>query len=195
MKNLLLLVLVSFSHALFADSFVVKNDGSKAVIKSNSFRLDIGEKKIYYKLLDDDSEIKMSFKDFEYVVYGVNKFKTFKFKNSNVFSGYFVIAETSEYSLISIVSQNLEYENSSKSSYIFHILNAKNEIIDTHEFTNLENSKESSIRSEIYSKIRFYFSTCTMLLNRLNYFDRNSQQLNNTSILNFFDKPVYVDCK
>lgn len=179
---------------IFAECFIVKNDGSKAVIKSNSFRVDANEKRIYYKLMDNDSEIKMSFKDFDYVVFGVNKFKTFKLSNSNEVRGFFVLAETSERTLVSISMPDQDSEESTKVSYLCYVLDKQNMILDSLEFNNILNVKNSNSRGEIYNKIKFYFLNCDLLLNRLNYFDKNSQQINNTAILGFFDKPVYVSC-
>lgn len=194
MKKLFLFLLILITQYTFADSFIIKNDGSKAVIKSNSFRVDANEKRIYYKLVDNDSEIKMSFKDFDYVVFGVNKFKTFKLHNSNEVRGFFVLAETAEKTLISISMPDQDSDESNKISYVFYVLDKQNAIIDSHEFNNVQNVKNANIRGEIYAKIKFYFVSCDLLLNRLNYFDRNSQQINNTAILGFFDKPVYVSC-
>ncbi|MEO8515536.1 MAG: hypothetical protein ABI426_02270 [Flavobacterium sp.] len=194
MKKLFLFLLVLIAQYSFADSFIIKNDGSKAVIKSNSFRVDANEKKIYYKLMDNDSEIKMSFKDFDYVVFGVNKFKTFKLQNSNEVRGFFVLAETAERTLVSISMPDQDSEESTKVFYLFYVLDKQNTVIDSHEFNNVVNVKNANIRAEIYAKIKLYFVSCDLLLNRLNYFDRNSQQINNTAILGFFDKPVYVSC-
>lgn len=193
MKSFFFLIIVLLSQFAFADSFIIKNDGSKAIIKSNSFRVDASEKRIYYQLENNDSEIKMSFKDFDYVIFGVNKFKTFKLPHSNQIQGFFVLAEIGNKSLISITIPNQE-EGSSKISYLFHVIDNQNTILETHEFNNIKNQKNAALRSEIYSKIKFYFSSCELLLNRLNYFDRNSQGIDNTSILSFFNTPVYLSC-
>jgi hypothetical protein len=193
MKKLYLFFLLLVCQNAFPDSFIIKKDGTKAVIKGNSFRVDSMEKTIYYKLIDQEGEVKMKFKDFDYVIFGVNKFKTFKLDNSNEISGFFVLAETAEKSLISI-SFSEQDEESSRISYVFHVIDSQNSIIESHEFSNQNNQKAANARGEIYGKIKFYFSGCEALLNRLAYFDRNNLGTDNTLILGFFKSPVYVGC-
>ena len=102
MKIFYILFLFLSLNVQAEDSFIIKNDGTKALIKSNSFRVDQSEKLIYYKLITNDSEVKMSFKDFSSVEFGVNKFKTYKLNNSKEIKGYFVLTESNDKTLISI---------------------------------------------------------------------------------------------
>ncbi|WP_310555301.1 hypothetical protein [Flavobacterium sp.] len=191
-KILFLLLLISF-NANAEDSFIIKNDGSKANIKSNSFRVDQNKKIIYYKLTTNDSEIKMSFNDFSSVEFGVNKFKIYKLNNSKEVKGYFILTETNDKTLISI-SKPDEDEDSKKVSYEFHILDNKNQVLESHFFNNSVNQKNADLRGEIYLKIRFYFSDCFELLKRLDMYDKNNSDINNTTILRFFNSPVYQKC-
>ena len=193
MKKLYFLLLLMIYQNVFPDSFIVRKDGSKAEIQNNSFRIDAAEKTIYYKLAESSREIKTYFKDFDYVVFGVNKFKTFKLDKSNEINGFFVLAETAEKTLVSIAIPDME-EDSSNISYVFHVLDKQNNIIETHEFSNSKNQKNANLRGEIYSKIKFYFPNCELLLNRLSNFDRNIHDMNNTAILGFFNTPVYINC-
>ena len=61
-------------------SFILTNSGSKIAIKTNFFRIDYAEKTIFYKLENSEIEKKISFKDFDFILIGKNKFKTFKIK-------------------------------------------------------------------------------------------------------------------
>lgn len=194
MKHFFLLILILITQKSFSESFIIKKDGSKAEIKSNSFRVDAHEKTIYYKLIDQNSEVKMKFKDFDYVIFGVNKFKTFKLDHSNEVSGFFVLAETADKTLISISIPDLDSEESTKISYVFHVIDKESNIIESLEFNNMNSQKNANLRAEIYGKIKFYFSGCELLLNRLAYFDRNNLETNNTAILGFFNSPVFVSC-
>ncbi len=178
----------------FADSFIIKLDGSKSQIKSNSFRVNSLEKIIYYKLIDSDKEIKLNFKDFDYVVFGVNKFKTFRLNNSKEITGFFVLTETDDKMLITIPTADPESDNN-KVNYVFHVIDKNFNIIETHTFNNLRNQKSSNARSEIYSKISFYFPNCSSLINRLSSYDKNMHSIDNLSILGFFNAPVFTECK
>ncbi|SHI40245.1 hypothetical protein [Flavobacterium terrae] len=195
MKNFYIFLLLFFSFNLtFADSFIIKADGSKSQIKSNSFRVNSLEKMIYYKLIDSDKEIKLNFKDFDYVVFGVNKFKTFRLNNSREITGFFVLTETEDKMLITIPTVDPESDGK-KVNYVFHVIDKNYNIIESHNFNNLKNQKSSNDRSEIYSKISFYFSECINLINRLSVYDKNTHSIDNLSILSFFNAPVYIECK
>lgn len=195
MKNFYIFLLLFFSFNLtFADSFIIKADGSKSQIKSNSFRVNSLEKMIYYKLIDSDKEIKLNFKDFDYVVFGVNKFKTFRLNNSREITGFFVLTETEDKMLITIPTVDPESDGK-KVNYVFHVIDKNYNIIESHNFNNLKNQKSSNARSEIYSKISFYFSECINLINRLSVYDKNTHSIDNLSILSFFNAPVYIECK
>ncbi|TGD58642.1 hypothetical protein [Flavobacterium humi] len=192
MKKLYLLLFLCISQIAFPDSFIVKKDGSKTEIKKNSFRIDASEKTIYYKLANSEKEFKANFRDFDYVIFGVNKFKTFKLDKSNEISGFFVLAETPERTLVSISMP--EEEGSSTVFYVFHVLDKEDMIIETHEFSNSRNQKNVNLRGEIYSKIKFYFPNCELLLNRLANSERNIQDTSNMAVLGFFNTPVYISC-
>ena len=191
-KIFFLLLLISF-YSYAEDSFIIKNDGTKAIIKSNSFRVDQTEKLIYYKLITSDSEIKMRFNEFSSVEFGVNKFKTFKLGNSKEIKGYFVLTENNDKTLISISIAD-EDEDSRKVTYEFYVVDSSNQILESHTFNNLLNQKNADLRSEIYSKIKFYFSDCLELLKRLDMYDKNNSDINNTTILRFFNSPIYQKC-
>lgn len=178
----------------FADSFIIKLDGSKSQIKSNSFRVNSLEKMIFYKLVDSDKEIKLNFKDFDYVVFGVNKFKTFRLNNSKEVTGFFVLTETDDKTLITIPTADPESEGN-KVNYVFHVIDKNQNIIESHHFNNLKNQKSSNARSEIYSKISFYFPNCASLISRLSSYDKNTHSIDNLSILGFFNAPVFTECK
>ncbi len=188
------LLLFFFFNITFADSFIIKVDGTKSQIKSNSFRVNSLEKMIYYKLIDSDKEIKMNFKDFDYVVFGVNKFKTFRLNNSKEITGFFVLTETVDKMLITISTADPESDGY-KINYVFHIIDKAHNIIESHNFNNLKNQKSSNARSEIYSKISFYFPNCSSLTNRLSSYDKNTHSIENLSILSFFNAPIFIECK
>jgi hypothetical protein len=191
MKKILLLFLLISFNSNAEDSFIIKKDGSKSIIKTNSFRVDQNEKLIYYKLTTNDSEIKMSFSDFSCVEFGVNKFKTYKLNNSNEVRGYFVLTESNDKALISISKTD---EDSNKVTYEFHIIDNNGQVLESHFFNNILNQKNADLRSEIYLKIKFYFSNCFELLKRLDLYDKNNSGINNITILRFFNSPVYQKC-
>lgn len=173
-------------------NFILTKGGIKITIKANFFRIDSYEKIIFYKLSNSDTESKMSFKDFDYIVIGKNKFKTFKLNNSKEINGYFVLCETSSKSLI--FSSGLNEENNNHVNYTFYIIDNNTNIIDSLEFDNLKKSKSVMLRADIFSKIQFYFGECSLLMNRISSFDNTSLQNLNLDILGFFDSPVYIGC-
>jgi hypothetical protein len=182
----------SFSMESY-ESFILTNSGAKINIKPNFFRIDSSEKIIFYKLSNSEAEIKMSFKDFDYILIGKNKFKTFKLNNSKEVNGYFVLSQTPSKTLI-LSSRSDEDEESNLVYYVFYILDLNNNIIDTLQFDNNKKAKSALIRADIFLKIDFYFSDCKSLINRISLFDNTSTQNLNLDILGFFDSPVYIEC-
>lgn len=187
-----LLAFLSIYSSLFSktiDDEIMLKDGSKAVIQSNSFKVDFESKTISYKGLNN-AQIKIGFKDFISVEFGANKFQTFQLNGENQIEGYFVIAETDTKKL---VLHTLPQEEDGVVTYEFHIIENDKIVLDTHVFDNKKNQKSANLRSEIYGKIKFYFPNNIQLLHRLQLFDKNSFSIDNTKILGFFNNPVY--CK
>jgi hypothetical protein len=190
-----LLLLLNFS-AFAIDSFIIKKDGSKQVIKSNSFHVDQTEKVIYYQLENEQTEVIMSFNDFSSVEFGTSKFKTFRLNNSKKAEGYFVLSESEGKSLISIFKPDLENEDSKTFFYEFHVIDKNNTIIESHFFNNIIDQKNADLRNEIYIKIKFYFENCSTLSKILEMYDsKNYSKTNdNTKILEFFNSHAYYKC-
>ncbi len=193
MKKVVFLFLFIYCKSFSQSFFIIKNDSSKVLIKSNYFRIDALEKNIYYKSLVSDKESKMSFKEFDYAELGINRFKTFKLNNSNAILGFFVLVETSDKLLISI-SKKEESEDSDLTYYVFHVIDKQNTIIESYNFNDSKNTKNVALRADIYYKLRFYFSNCPVLIDRISRFDKNAVQSNQTSILGFFNTPIYINC-
>jgi hypothetical protein len=189
---MLFLCMNSFSMPCF-ESFILTNDGSKINIKTNFFRIDNTEKIVFYKLPNSDVESKIKFKDFDYVHIGTNKFKTYKLNNSKEVNGYFVLSETASKALI-LTTKPDQDEESNRVNYVFYILDLKNNILDSLEFDNLKSTKSTTLRGDIFSKIRFYFGECEMLMSRITSYDNLSVQNQNLDILDFFNSPVYIEC-
>lgn len=174
-------------------SFIITNTGSKIVIKTNFFRIDYSEKTVFYKLESSEVEKKISFKDFDFILIGKNKFKIFKLSNSKDIIGCFVLAETASNSLI-VSSLPSDDESSNLVNYVFYILDSNNNILDSLQFDNLKKAKSVSVRSDIFSKIQFYFKDCKLLMERISSFDNTAFQNLNLDILGFFDSPIFIDC-
>jgi len=161
------------------------------MIRTNFFRIDYVEKIVFYKLSNSEAENKMSFKDFDYIIIGKNKFKTLKLNNSKELNGYFVLAESSSKSLfVSSISD----EDDSVMHYVFYIMDSKNVVLDSLQFDNLKKPKSASVRGDIFTKIQFYFKDCNLLMDRISSFDNTSFENFNLDILGFFDTPVYFEC-
>lgn len=175
------------------ESYIQTNNGLKITIKPSFFRIDNKEKLVYYKPLNSESESKIKFKDFDYVLIGINKFKTYRITDSKEVNGYFVLADTNSNTLICSTIPN-EDDESTTVKYVLYILDADNIIVDGLVFDNLKNTKSNNTRGEIYSKIEFYFKGCQKLIDRLTPYGNVLTQNTNMDILNFFDSPVYVDC-
>lgn len=197
MKKIYLLVLFismkTFSMP-FVENFILTNDGSKIIIKPNSFRIDIGEKMAFYKLSNSNVESKIKFKDFDYIFLGSNKFKTYQLNNSKEINGYFVLSETASKTLIFTTIPNEDAE-STKVNYLIYIVDLNDTVIDGLQFDNLKNTKSSTRRGEIFSKIQFYFNECEKLITRVTSYDNLLLENQNMDILGFFNSPVYIDCQ
>jgi hypothetical protein len=182
----------SFATESF-QSFILKKEGAKININPNFFRIDSAEKTVFYKLENSEVERKMSFKDFDYILIGKNKFKTFRLNNSKDINGYFVLSESSSKSLI-VSSAPADDEDSKLVHYVFYIVDSNSNILDSLQFDNLKKSKSALVRDDIFSKIQFYFKGCKMLMDRISSFDNTSFENLNMDILGFFDSPVYIEC-
>lgn len=191
MKKTLLILISSLTNLVFAntqiDEIILKN-GNKAQIKPQTFKIDLDTKTISYTPENTATSIKIKFKDFNSAEFGVNKFEVFNLKDKNNFEGYFVIAENNKHKLI---TRELPSDEETIRKFEFLIIDYNNTIIDQHTFDNKKNQKSSNLRSDIYGKIKFYFSDNLILLKRLEMYDRNSYSIDNTTILAFFNNPIY----
>lgn len=197
MKKIYFLVLFISMNAFsmpIIENFILTNDGAKIIIKSNSFRIDIAEKIVFYKPFNSDVENKIKFKDFDYVLLGSNKFKTYQLNNSKEINGYFVLSESASKTLLLTTKSN-ESTISTKINYVIYILDANENIIDGLQFDNLKNSKSITTRGDIYSKIQFYFNDCEKLITRISSYDNRSLENQNMDILKFFNSPIYIECQ
>jgi hypothetical protein len=196
MKNFYFLIVLlsinSYSIESF-QSFILTNSGSKIAIRTNFFRIDYDEKTVFYKLENSELEKTISFKDFDFILIGKNKFKTFKLNNSKEINGYFVLSETPSKSLI-LSSSPSEDEDSNLVKYNFYIIDLTGNILESLQFDNLKKPKSVSVRGDIFTKIQFYFKDCNLLMDRVSSFDNTSFENLNLDILNFFNSPVYIEC-
>jgi hypothetical protein len=192
MKHLLLLFFSFTTFLAFAEDEILLKNGTKASIKPNTFRVDYNERKISYQIDGSSKEVTILFQDFDWVTVGINKFQTFKFEGSSVIEGYFVLSETSTKKLI---FRSYQEEDSSVVKYSFYIVDNNNKVLDFHAFDNGTNKKSVTQRSEIFLKIRYYFSECSEMLQRLEVYDQYSSDLNHNRILLFFKSPIYYNCK
>lgn len=190
---MLFLSMNTFSMPIL-ESFILTNDGTKIYIKPNSFKIDNRQKMVYYKSPNSDIDGKIKFKDFDYVLIGANKFKTYKINKLNESIGYFVLAESISKTFIFTTIPN-DDEDSSKIKYVMYVLDEKGAILDGLEFDNLKNPKSINVRAEIFSKIQFYFNDCDNLMTRIRSYNKLSGQNGNMSVLDFFDSPVYIECQ
>jgi hypothetical protein len=189
---ILFLSLKSFSLPTF-ESYIITNEGLKINIKTNFFQIDNTEKTVFYKLSNSDVIKKIKLKDFDYILLGANKFKTFNLNNSGEAKGYFVLSESPSKTLIVTTKPNEDNE-STQVNYIIYILDSNENIIDSLQFDNLKNKKSISTRGDIFSKIRFYFNDCEALISRITSYDNLALENQNMDILNFFNSPVYIEC-
>lgn len=176
-----------------SENFILTNDSLKIIINPNSFRIDIREKIVFYKVPNSNLENKIKFKDFDYVLLGSNKFKTYQLNDTKETDGYFVLSQTPTKTLILTTKPNTDVD-SHKVSYLMYIVSSSNKIMDGLEFDNLKNSRSITKRGEIFAKIRFYFSDCELLLSRITFYDNSTLENQNMDILDFFNSPVYIEC-
>ena len=177
-----------------SSSFILTNNGSKISVKPNFFRIDYAEKTIIFKLSNSEVESTLSFKDFDYILIGKNKFKTYKLNSSKEVNGYFVLCETASKTLILSTNSAVDSDESNSLQYVFHVIDLNDNIIESVQFDNLKKPKSVSVRADIFSKIKFYFGDCSLLINRIAAFDNTSLQNLNLDILDFFNSPVYIQC-
>lgn len=191
MKLFPLVFFLFYSLFAFSADEIVLKDGSKLTLKANSFKVNFSENSITYQSLSSSKDQSLSFKDFDYVIAGVNKFQTFNFDGSSSVNGYFVLAESNSKKLI---FRSIYNPDGTIERFIFHILNENLQILDSHFFDAGSSKKSIDVRAEIYLKIRHYFSTCTEMMKRLEVYDMNAAESNHVRILLFFKSPMYYKC-
>ncbi|MES2812815.1 MAG: hypothetical protein V4670_10140 [Bacteroidota bacterium] len=172
-----------------ADDEIILKNGNKTTIQPNSFKVDFEEKTISFKSTKN-TLMKLKFNEFNSVVVGVNKFQTLKRNSNSETEGYFVLTETTTKKLL-IRSQSKEEENEIK--YDLIIIDSNNQIIETHTLNSKPNKKSALLRSEIFTIVKYHFSECQKLIERMEVYDKNSYDINNTRILSFFNNPVFYD--
>jgi hypothetical protein len=175
------------------DNFILKLTGEKVMINPAFFKIDQNEKCIFYKVVAGTKEIKLNFNQLDYMMIRNIKFKSIKLKGSNEYKGFFVLCESFTHALIfnSVTSE----EDGDVTFYEFYIIDNQNTIAEEHKFDNLKKSKSVSNRSDIYSKINFFFSGCVSFMNRLASFDNSTSENFSLEILGFFNSPNYFSCK
>lgn len=190
MKTLLfsILALTTF-HSKKADDEIILKNGNKTTIQANSFKVDFESKIISYKSAQNIA-MKLKFSEFNSVVVGVNKFQTLKWKENSEMEGYFVLTETPTKKLLTR-SEPKEEEN--EITYEILITDSNNQILETYTLDNKSNKKSALLRSEIYTVIKYHFPECQKLLERMELYDKNSYNANDTRILSFFNNPIYYD--
>lgn len=191
MKLFPLVFFLFYSLFAFSADEIVLKDGSKLTLKANSFKVNFSENSITYQSLSSSKDQSLSFKDFDYVIAGVNKFQTFNLEGSSSVNGYFVLAESNSKKLI---FRSIYNPDGTIARFIFHILNENLQILDSHFFDAGSSKKSVDVRAEIYLKIRHYFSTCTEMMKRLEVYDMNAAESNHVRILLFFKSPMYYKC-
>lgn len=191
MKVFSLVFFLLFSVFAFSADEIVLKDGSKLTLKANSFKVDFSQNSITYQTLSSSKDQSLSFKDFDYVISGANKFQTLKLEGSSSVEGYFVLAESDSKKLI---FRSIYNADGTISKFVFHILNVNHQILDSHFFDAGTSKKSVDVRAEIYLKIRHYFSTCTEMMKRLEVYDMNASESNHIRILLFFKTPMYYNC-
>jgi hypothetical protein len=189
-KSYLFIFCLLLRVAMYAndDEIILKN-GTKTVIKPNSVLIDYENKSIFY-ITETNIKTNIKFHDLNSVQFGKNKFETLKIDGKSSVDGYFVLTETKTKKLL---LKSTTLEDSEIENHEVLILNSSNEIIETYLLDSKKNNKSATIRSEIYTIIKFHFSECKDLLERLEIYDRNNTIENNIRILSFFKNPIYYD--
>ena len=174
-----------------AKNFVLTKSGERIDVSPSFFKIDDNERCIFYKTLNGSKEVKMNFKDLDYLIIRNSKFKAFKFKDSNEIDGCFVLCESSNSSLI---FKTASLDDSNTVHYEFFVVDQDLAILENHKFDNLKSTKSAWIRADIFGKIKFFFGNCTSLIERLSAYDINSFEDYNLRILAFFDLPLFISC-
>lgn len=193
MKKLFILLTTN----IFAQNdFIITNDGEKIEVEDTTIGVNYNTKSVEYKSLEKSKIKSIDFSGFSYCYFEGYVFMTFDLNKNNSIKGYFVIADSKNRKLLSVVlppdndgynkfkDQNVKYE------YI--IIDENETILDKMTFDNIKSENNKTIRSLLPMKLKNQFKDFPEFLERLKTLENEISDIDNLKILELFEFPSYM---
>ncbi len=193
MKLLLTFICCGFVFAASGqNAYFVDKKGKKTIVRDDALEIISIDSRVSYKLEGKTWEKYITFKDLDYVISGPIYFKTFNLNKKKRDQGFFVLAETANKKLLSLVTEVTTTTNSgnsySKTHYRVIIIDNDEMILDEIGFTS-SNFHEKK-QDEAAALVRKHFSDCEALMKHLSQSEHSEG-----TVIAFFDAPVYNKCQ
>ncbi len=198
MKKLFILILLT-TNIFAQNDFIITNEGEKIEVEDTTIGVNYNSKSVEYKSLEKSKIKSIDFSDFSYCYFEGYVFMTFDLNKNNSIKGYFVIADSKNRKLLSVVlppdndgynkfkDQNVKYE--------YVIIDENETVIERLTFDNIKSESNSIVRGLISMKLKNQFKDFPEFLERLKTFDNVIADSGNLKILELFEFPSYMKKK
>ncbi len=195
MKKLFIFILLT-TNIFAQNDFIITNDGEKIEVEDTTIGVNYNTKSVEYKSLEKSKIKSIDFSGFSYCYFEGYVFMTFDLNKNNSIKGYFVIADSKNRKLLSVVlppdndgynkfkDQNVKYE------YI--IIDENETILDKMTFDNIKSENNKTIRSLLPMKLKNQFKDFPEFLERLKTLENEISDIDNLKILELFEFPSYM---
>ena len=149
MKKILFLLLIT-SKVFSQNDFIITNLGEKIDVKDESVTINYADKSLEYNTLDRNKSKSIDFSEFSYCYFEGYVFMTFDLYKNNSIKGYFVVADTKNRKLLSVVlpPDNDAYNKFKDQTikYEYFVIDEKENVIEHNTIDNLKIESNTAAR-------------------------------------------------
>ncbi len=195
MKKIILLILLT-TNIFAQNDFIITNDGEKIDVEDTTVSINYLEKAIEYKSLEKNRTKTIDFSEFSYCYFEGYVFMTFDLNKNKAIKGYFVIADSKNRKLLSVVlpPETNDYDKfkNQKVKYEYIIIDQDENIIERQVFDNIKIEENKTVRSLIPPKLKNQFKDFPEFLEKIKSHENAIGDTDNLKILELFEFPSYM---
>jgi hypothetical protein len=195
MKKITLLFLLTTSMYSQND-FIITNNGEKIEVEDTTIIINYLDKAIEYKSLEKNRTKTIDFSDFSYCYFEGYVFMTFDLNKNKSIKGYFVIADSKNRKLLSVVlPPDADDYNKFKNQtvkYEYVVIDENTNILERYTFDNIKIETNKTVRSLLPIKLKNQFKDFPEFLDRLKSYENVIGDNDNLKILELFEFPSYM---
>lgn len=195
MKKIILLILLT-TNIFAQNDFIITNDGEKIDVEDTTVSINYLEKAIEYKSLEKNRTKTIDFSEFSYCYFEGYVFMTFDLNKNKAVKGYFVIADSKNRKLLSVVlpPETNDYDKfkNQKVRYEYIIIDQEENIIERQIFDNTKIDSNKTVRTLIPDKLKNQFKDFPEFLERIKSHENAIGDTDHLKILELFEFPSYM---